>query len=275
MVAEKKNNDDLLPQFIALWSIAALSIIHSIKRSWLVLLVCIGLGLQAVVVRACFLRIIPILQHHLEIVTVIVDTLTTIFVTMENAMILIIDVVKDVIRLFVHNRKKPSFHFHAYKLLSTAEVANGLTNLAVTCPKFNTMPKIMSFVTKQTFNKYTCPVIRAMQPTVLHKVTKSALGWTSYPSDMYQSSSCTEPPGTDEMWICSGIGIGYVLLEVALPLLLIPLLLPALAKAAFKTSAIIYKVVQSALNDVGSAYHAAVRLCSTLFEKADDFVMNP
>lgn len=247
----KKN--DLIGTIIDVWATGAATIIARLKRAWLPLLLCVGIGAELVLYRAVFLKLVPEMLRHLKLVTAIVDALILVFTTMENVIVIIVGIIKDILSVipFIGHHRKAQFTMHAYNILSTTEIAHGLTELAGTCPAFNSMPKIMSFIVKQTFNPYVCPVIRAMQPTILSTETHDALGWLSYNSDMYDATSCDPPTDDIYMWVCTGLGAGYLLLEIALPLLVLALIGQPLLKAIFKTLAAFYTTGKNAIKDLG------------------------
>lgn len=245
------NLSDVFIHFVEIWPAAAIKVVNRLKGAWFSLLVLLGIGVELVVYRALFLRSIPHMLHHLGLVTAIIDTLIFVFTTMEDAVIIIVGIVKDFIHMFERSKPKPHFKLHKYKLLSTDQIQQALTQTGATCSEYNTMPKIMSFITKQTLSPYVCPVIRATEPTILHKVSNNTLGWMSYSSDMYNSDSCQSPPNDNYMWICSGIGAGFVILEVILPLYVLSLTLPTLLAAVFNTIKLAYAAASIAVKSHG------------------------
>jgi len=245
---------DVITAFVEIWPMAAIIVVNRIKAAWFSLLVLLGLGVELVVYRALFLRSIPHMLHHLGLVTAIIDTLIFVFTTMEDAVILIVAAVKDFIHMFERSKPKPHFKLHKYKLLSTDQIQQALTQTGATCSDYNTMPKIMSFITRQTFSPYVCPVIRATEPTILYKVTNDTLGWMSYSSEMYNSDSCRSPPDDNYMWICCGVGSGFVILEVILPLYVLVLTLPTLLSAVLHSLKLVYSGVSIVAKSHGKRY---------------------
>lgn len=187
---------------------------------------------------------------HVKSVTIAIDAFIDIFTTIENIISIVVGAVKSLIHLFQPNKPPVTFTFHPYNQVSTEEVSVALTKLAVTCPKYKTMPGIMQFVLRDTLNPYVCPLIRAMRPTILSGAFIDVLGWASYDSDPYSGLSCTQPTDVDYDWACSGIGVGIVIIELFLPLYIAILILPTWLPTIVKTVVHLYRYIKSKLQKV-------------------------
>lgn len=226
------------PLFILIllvWVKAAFGTVTSLKRSLLPLSLFLGIGLGLVLLRGVLLRCVPYFLKHVKGLTIAIDVFMVIFVTLENIVDLIIEAVQNLIRFFKRSKPKLEWTVHKYANISSTDAQEILLDLSHYCPIMNNMPAIMGFILKDTFNPLVCPIVRAVQPTILAPVAQNSLGWLAYDTNPNKSHSCTSPPETDMMWVCTGFGSGFLILELVLPVFVFVIISPFLIPALYHT----------------------------------------
>lgn len=105
-------------------------------------------------------------------------------------------------------------------------------DLPARCEQYDNALVVTRKSARGWFNSRVCPTIRATWPVPwLWDLSNAALGWMSYdatPSSAWVADgspgNCEVPDQTD--WFCAGLGVGFVLLEIITPLILLYLLFP-------------------------------------------------
>lgn len=255
------------PLFILIlleWIKASIGTIRSLKRSLLPLSVFFGIGLGLILLRGVLLQSVPYFLKHVKGLTIAIDVFMVIFVTLENIVDLIIEAIQNLIRFFKRSKPKLEWTVHKYANISSTDAQEILLDISHLCPPMNNMPTIMSFILKDTFNPLVCPVVRAVQPTLLAPVAQNSLGWLAYNTNPNISQSCTSPPETSMKWVCTGFGSGFLILELVLPIFIFVVVAPSLIPALYHT----LRLLVNAASKIGERIYQAGRRRYSLTERA-------
>lgn len=114
--------------------------------------------------------------------------------------------------------------YESPKHISDDEMKAFLNRIASTCGVYDGFVPIWNFVVRAVASPTVCPVIRATYPVQpenginLYTVTNATLGWMSFDSEPYPGGNCEARQGMPD-WVCVGLGAGYLVLELFLPVL--------------------------------------------------------
>ena len=184
-----------------------------------------------VALRIVLILLAPKISSSAKAVTITINVFLDIIV-------LFIDEIKLTIygiELIIEVLSLGSYHpkpFKASSLLpphiSSNEVVKFANTAGQVCPKFNSASTIFGFLAPQALHSTVCPLLRAMKPiSVLGPVTENTLSWAvsggfeAYPDG--DNCMMKEPMYPDAT--CVIIGVGIILAEVFIPLLLIGILI--------------------------------------------------
>lgn len=110
--------------------------------------------------------------------------------------------------------------FKIYKL-KPGVLENAIKTFATTCAPYDSVTEIVGRSFRVYLGPVICPVIRYVYPVPwLYRILNVLFGWMSpdpTPAGFHGENNCKEDPG-DFAWPCATIGIGYVILELVLPL---------------------------------------------------------
>lgn len=128
-----------------------------------------------------------------------------------------------------------------------------LDALPPTCQRFDSAPRILQWSLQMLLHSYTCPVIRYTYPMPgLYNLANGVLGWTIFGSaepvlfEPDQNCAASENV-TPEDYTCLALGLGYVLLEFCLPLILFVIFLWNFWSPLFKAADIGWYAVEISL----------------------------
>ena len=213
---------------------------ESIKKAWRALLtvaLLLGVGMFLILLRALVIRNSHSIARHARTYA---DILTAVFTAIDFLITTIVVVLVDTIKVIadiidklggrVHfNPNKPSF---TVVHITTEEIETLFNNLPARCEKYDGVGTVLQKATRGWLHDSICPVIRATWPIPwLWDSTNAVLGWASYDATPIGAwtpggdpGNCQTPDSTD--WFCAGLGSGFVLVELLVPLALIIVLSP-------------------------------------------------
>lgn len=185
-------------------------------------------GAALIAIRAAIISMLPWMAKHWRLMTVATNAIITTFDQLQVVVDVIIDAIKLSILLLTDGKhpKHLAMNFKKLPFVDGRAVHDDLVDLARTCTAHTSGREIMEFVLKDALNPYVCPLVRSLQPTVLDEVSRVPTAWLTYsvkPDDGVRG--CTAPQqDTTADWICVGLGTGYVLIEIFIPVILCALL---------------------------------------------------
>lgn len=200
------------------------------------LLLMVALGFALIAFRAAVISMLPWLAHHYRVMVIAINYIILTFDVMQVAIDALVDAIKIVMLVFTGGRepKHIATNFKGIPFVDGREVHDELIDVARTCTGHTNGIDIMEFISKDALNPYVCPVVRSLQPTVFAHVAKAPTTWLTYNVDPnVGAQGCVSPrDDTSTEWICVGLGTGYIILEIILPLVLGTLLLYHVVKFA-------------------------------------------
>ncbi len=169
-----------------------------------------------------------------------------------------------------------------FKALKTDDVQAFFTKLPEECSQFDNIETVFLFPVKMLASDTICPIIRVScvclaRPTIefprpaarvhekglrtyaltnvcpqvtwpvdwLYSVSTFFLGWMSFDADP-TGNNCQKPDDLGFAWVCTGLGMGYIVIDVIFPLLLFMLFG---YKYVFPVLSIIYHALEFILED--------------------------
>lgn len=149
----------------------------------------------------------------------------------------IVKIINDASKLFTgHDATHFNFPLQKWipmKTLTYNEVRSALSGLPPTCVHFDSMPKILRWTLQLLLHAHTCPVTRFVYPIPwLHAATVGFLGWSYYGSAepfLFDDQANCAASGTGAganpwEYACVALGLGYILLELCLPILFVDII---------------------------------------------------
>jgi hypothetical protein len=115
---------------------------------------------------------------------------------------------------------KNLFHGVNWHTFSTTDIQTFFTRLPVECAAYDNIQAVFLFPAKALASPTVCPLVRFTWPVEwLYSVSTTLLGWLSWDADP-TGNNCV-PRDTDPYaWVCVGLGAGYIIIDILLPLLL-------------------------------------------------------
>jgi len=211
----------------------------------------VGAGLAFVVTRAGILAVIPFILRHTDLfldiinVTIVfadifIDVLIFIIDIVTNYLHDIIDIVNDASKILgagklPFNIPALSIHFITIETVSRHAFKRFLLHIETTCPAYDSSNRIFYFITRNIFNKFSCPLVRYMYPIQwIYDLLESMLSWSYHGSaaplvDTVDANCGGGDYGTSD-YICITLGTGFFILETLVPMLLMFVLLLLIGK---------------------------------------------
>jgi hypothetical protein len=103
---------------------------------------------------------------------------------------------------------------------STTDIQTFFSRLPVECAAYDNIQEVFLFPAKALASPAVCPLVRFTWPVDwLYSASTTLLGWLSWDADP-TGNNCV-PKDTDPYaWVCVGLGAGYIIIDILLPLLL-------------------------------------------------------
>lgn len=203
----------------------------ALYNHWIVLTLVTLVGLILIQLRSVALESVPWAQKNVGIITDSVDLFLLIFTAMEDIIRIIIEAVATLIHLLFPNRPKPHLAMKTYHKITDMTVKSDLSIFAATCPKFGSGGEVTQQLLRYTTQNNLCPVVRALEVTPLQNASNTLFGWMVFDPDPYATDSCKPDVSASIEWTCIGAGVGFLIVEIVVPvwvaLLVLPKFLPA------------------------------------------------
>ncbi|MGB0548854.1 MAG: hypothetical protein ACPGR8_06930 [Limisphaerales bacterium] len=228
-----------------------------------------GVGLALVLLRISFMEAAPWLARHAHLTTALVNGVIDFIWLMFTQISVCFQVIEDAVRLL--EGKKATFTVKPPpNQLSSAQVEHFLQTVPVLCNDFVWGNReLIQWPLQRALSPTLCPVLRFLWPLSfswpgIYSASDSVLGWASVdPTPVAGGNNCE--PDDGNKWICVGFGMGYLILEVLLPALVlfmllwpfIIILLATLFKFAFRVVHLAEVLVTRALKAITMVGRAA------------------
>ena len=222
-------------------------------RSLGVLLFVLLIGMALILSRELIILVSPFIAEHAVAIT---TTINVIF----SALFIVVTILVDIVIFVIHvidfiRRVVPGCHNvgrgPAYKKLgvftpfSAEDLRRFFSDLPNRCYKYNKVPYLLSVSTKRETNRLLCPIVRASYPVDwMWDTTNTLFGWAIVDATPYGVHTQTgEPAGNchEDLhrpdWECVGLGIGYIVVDVLFPFMVLmiawPYIITPLLKLGF------------------------------------------
>lgn len=184
---------------------------------------------------------------YADMINVAWDLLLGTMVVMITVLEEIWSIVRGVIRFFEGEKADIANHFSNFNRqhlgqylnpVKATDLANSAATLPVRCEDYVGAYPVLQGMIRPFSDPVLCPVVRWTYPSpTLWSVANGALGWLTYgaqpPGDLGSCLDCSAPNCntnttglTDSL--CVGLGVGYVIAEVLVPLLVLQIAWPAI-----------------------------------------------
>ena len=211
---------------------------HLVKNVWsklIFLSVVLFLGLLLTSLRIAIFYLIPPVLKNVVPETYLLDVLLT-YVSLESFVVseawhIIAEVVETVTfgaADFPTLGAAPKLKLYTF---SPRQVEKAIKTFATTCAPYDSVPSIIGRSFQVYLGPVICPVLRYVYPVPwLYDALFAIVGWMSpdpTPAGFNGENNCKDDPESFA-WPCAAIGVGYIVLEVLLPLILIFILVETL-----------------------------------------------
>lgn len=185
----------------------------------------IGIGLSLILLRGFFIEACPTLADNSVAVAVFIDAITFRLAFLWRKVALALEVLSlatghgDIVSQWIE-----AVDPHNLKVF--------FINTSIECQPYDNLSSVMRGIFRSFAGTAVCPVLRYIYPqTTLYDVSNFVFGWMSFDPDPL-SNNCKN--SDSDLPVCLSLGVGYIVLEVLVPMILIALLLP-LIKSCLKT----------------------------------------
>lgn len=198
---------------------------------------CAGIGGGLLFLRWFFLESAPDLADTAVLVTVFVDSITTAIGVIGAAVTTIISIGH---LLFGGKVAPPVVHFVEF---TPTQIKAFLSAAPVVCQRYGSVGTVLGGIIVAASGNAVCPILRYLYPIAwLNPIATATIGWMATGPDPEGNNCAPEPDDEATIAFCLGLGAGYIILEVLLPLLLVAIVfkvgIPALKLAVHSVFAL-------------------------------------
>jgi len=200
----------------------------------------------------------PFIAKHAVLFTAAINVIITPIV---DSIIIIIDIVKtiqEIVRKILHRSTATHFIKPVFMPLHVEQIRRFFTDLPARCTDYTNIGFTLSRATKAQTNKLLCPLVRITYPVPwMWKTTNRLFGWgiaNAVPQGTFIEGATIETEGNcvlyheDADWLCIGLSVGYLVVEILLPILLVAILWPVTFGPVLR---LLYREVVMALSWLG------------------------
>jgi hypothetical protein len=242
----------------------------------MVILMLFGGGVALVVLRWLFLWTAPWMAAHSPIVAFVINAVVDFcrlawlfFAVLEDALSDLLSGVEniaDALGADIHvTLPKLQPKFDSTAAVSARQIHEVLTNIVETCHPYDEAWKVIYEVAKAGGSTYACSVVRYVYPVpwlraIAEPVLAPFYDGSADPFTTHDAAAnCIAADATHPSVsiVCSGIGAGYVVLEVLVPLLLAAIVVVALWKGV---KALLYAALEAVVAIGGEAVWLVERI---------------
>ena len=214
------------------------------------------IGVFALAARRLFLWMIPTLLSLTGPIVFVINGILVWLTVVLDSVVLVVRAIESVVNAIA--KLFPGHHavfnnipdYPKLMKITDAEFRATLKAIPPTCVKFVGPSPIVTFFTKYGLHRIVCPVVRYTYPLEpLYNLLRLFFSpWAyygdadPYPNEPHQNcDAADEVTNTD--FVCAGLGAGYLILGVALPVLLFAIFLFVAVRPLFKlTVAVLYSI---------------------------------
>ena len=198
------------------------------------LAIIMAIGGVLVLMRLAFFACIPFMLDHVHtfvdtinvfIVTFVsIETVVDALIAASEAVINGLDAVTFGLTGSVH---QDSFYKHRdFDGISYAEFTDAIQLVQRECQPIDSVYAMINHAVPAATSPLLCPLLRAGYPLPgVPRLSRFLVWWSADPNPGVGGNNCFEPLGSGltYAYLCDGIGVGYIVLEIILPILLISL----------------------------------------------------
>lgn len=243
-----------------------------IVTNGLLLVAVAGIGLALVLFRVLFMESCPWLAKHASLAAALADGIMDWIWLMFAEIKLIITAIIDAVRVIEGKHVKKFTIKGPPKKLSVHKVREFLLHFPVRCHDFEWgRAQLIQWPLQKMLNEAICPVLRYLWPLRydvpwIYNVADAVLGWASFDPNPIGPDGNNCKPDSDDNWVCVAFGVGYIVLEVFLPLLIlfvflwpfVILLLSEAIQVLKKTIKTVYRGWHYISKRIGARVHASL-----------------
>lgn len=199
------------------------------------------IGVATLISRYVFLAMIPFILKHTDIFLDILNASIAFADIFFDICILIIDgiigvatgitdIINALSRLFsghkVINNLAVNFpKFIKIKTVSRHSFKEFLIRIETNCPAYNSAEEIFYYIARNVIGPAFCPPVRYLYPSKpFYNAADKLLGWSyagsADPTPGVPDTNCIDASDETADYVCVGLGVGYIILEIFLPMIL-------------------------------------------------------
>ena len=217
-------------------------------RSLGILLFVLLIGMALILSRELIILVSPFIAKNAVIIATAINTIFTILydviTVLIDVVIFIIKVIDTIKRILHLSRDRgPDYKkLGVYTPVSAEGIRRWFGDLPNRCYKYNKVPYLLSVSTKRQTNELLCPIVRASYPVDWMWNTMNTLfGWAIVDATPYgvhtqtgvAAGNCHADLHKPD-WECVGLGIGYLIVDVILPFMVLMIIWPYLITPLLK-----------------------------------------
>ena len=258
-----KLTEDLLKRGRDLLKAATTHLTHNVWSKLILIFVLVFLGLLLISLRTAIFYLIPPTLVVVVPLTVGLDALLTFF-SAEFAIISIAwHFIHDAVKFVDPFSDFPVLggppKFKLYKI-TPHQMSKAIKEFAVTCAPYDSVSSILGRSFQVFLGPVVCPILRYVYPVPwLYNTLHFLVGWMSpdpTPAGFDGENNCKDDP-SDFSWPCAAVGVGYIVFEVLLPLLILFILVETLLLPSLR---FVYTVIDFHFYLGGIATDVAIKL---------------
>lgn len=233
-----------------------------------------GIGLALIGIRWLVFWAAPHLKHGAVIVAAVIDGLEVIFYIFFTVFKIIFNVTSAIIfeveRVACaltlchapnHPASLPIRKFNNRSIVSPSQVRHALDRVTVACVKYDNVPDILTLAFRKYLGPSVCPMVRYLFPvSFLYEAALSIAWFSPDPTPIgYAGENNCKTTGTNNFdFVCMGMGSGYIVLELILPLFILILLLAAMTVPTFHLISVLLRLASTTIESAYKITHFIV-----------------
>ena len=192
-----------------------------------------AVGAVLVLIRLAFFASIPFLTDHTKTFVNLINIFIESFEVTENIVKAIILVVEDAISVLSGDGLDGDYEPTAFTSITYSQFSDAMATVQEECTQIDSVYAMVNAAVPPTTSPLLCPVLRAAYPLPGVPRLAESLSWWSVGADPgVGGNNCRSVPGDalEYFYLCNGIGVGYIVLEVLLPILLLTMFISSSGK---------------------------------------------